>query len=113
LGSADERVCIWIDNLIVIDQWSSLSGTVVETREAFLFQEQSQPHLLEIEYRQETGNYALDLRWNRITNLTTNVTFDRIPASNLFTLIPFANSPYETVAQPTTESGKCATNRCV
>ena len=102
----------FVESLVKIDN-EKIRKDEEQTREAFLFQEQSQPHLLEIEYRQETGNYALDLRWNRITNLTTNVTFDRIPASNLFTLIPFANSPYETVAQPTTESGKCATNRCV
>ena len=107
LGSADERVRIWIDNLIVIDQWTSLAGTVLQTHKAFAFKEESTPYLLEIEYRQETGNYSFDLRWNRISNLTTNVTFDRIPASYLFELIPFADSPYQTLAQASTESGKC------
>jgi len=113
VGGTDERVRMWIDNLVVIDQWNSLHSTSITSPAAFLFQDVSTPYMLEIEYRQSTGNYSFDLRWNRDSNHSSIVTFDPVPASHLFTLKPFADSPYDTVAQSSFEFGEYAAYTCV
>jgi hypothetical protein len=106
VAGKDERMRVWIDNLAVIDQWSSLAGTAFETAGAFVFQEANEPYSLEVEYKQLTGIYSFNLQWSRVSNLTYNGTFDPIPSANLFSFLPFADSPYDTTSQPSSESGK-------
>ena len=112
VGGVDERMRVWIDNLVVVDQWSSLAGTSARTAGVFSFQEVDEPHFLEIEYKQPRGlgsMYNFSLQWSRVWNITHNVTFDPIPSTNLFSFLPFANSPYSATSMPSTESGKFST----
>ncbi len=105
VSGADERVRMWIDNSLVVDQWNSLSSTTIQGFQAFYFKEVFTPYVLEIEYSQSVGNYSFDLRWNRVSNQTSDLFFDIIPSSNLFLQHPCAKSPYDTFVKPSVESG--------
>ncbi|MGB1595189.1 MAG: PA14 domain-containing protein, partial [Promethearchaeia archaeon] len=100
---------MWIDNLIVLDQWTSLQSTTLQSADAFEFQDINEPYSLELEYRQYTGNYSLQLLWGVFSNSSNSTIFDAIPSSRLFSILHFGASPYDAFAASSTELGRYST----
>ena len=61
MRQVDERVKLWVDNTLIIDQWTSLQaiaprGTVNVTESNRLYQ-------IEAIFKHEQGDASADLRW--------------------------------------------------
>jgi hypothetical protein len=104
IGDFDERVRLWVDNVLVIDQWASMSyvwnaysaeGSVstcwwvsasVELPAARTMYE------IAVEYRQTEGNYRAVLQWEAQT-----VRRRTIQAGDLQQLAAISGSPFAVV----------------
>eukprot|EP00960_Hanusia_phi_P058256 763832-Hanusia_phi.AAC.2 len=78
VGGVDERVKVWMDNSIIIDQWVSIS-TLTPTA-TVLSKSSITPFLpIEVKYRQISGNAKFEFRWSYLQNPSRIV-----PSSDLF-----------------------------
>ena len=58
LTSVDDRVRLWVDNVILLDQWRSLSNITVHTE---IVCEQTELRRLQLEYKSDTGSSGIRL----------------------------------------------------
>jgi hypothetical protein len=98
----DDRVKLWLDNILVIDQWTSLhsaspTGTLGLDVSGRLWN-------LDVEYKHisnETGTF--DLKWK--LNVQSGSAFTNVPSTKIFTASPVAGSPFPSRVWPTDQSG--------
>jgi hypothetical protein len=65
VSDIDERARLWVDNTLIVDMWSSLSGTEGSgTIGLWMAQEY---YAIEIEYKQETGSMGFSLLWQSLS----------------------------------------------
>jgi hypothetical protein len=73
----DERVKMWIDNALIVDQWTSLRST--EGSATWGFANANSFYDIRIEYQQQTGSMGLQLQWKRDAEA-----FVAVPSTRLF-----------------------------
>ena len=76
MDGADERVRLWIDNQIIVDQWNSLAGTLAT---GTIYLTENVLYDLKNEYKDLANDATLRLRW-----LSDKQSLQPIPSANLF-----------------------------
>ncbi|EKX45208.1 hypothetical protein GUITHDRAFT_139132 [Guillardia theta CCMP2712] len=78
VGGADERVKVWMDNSIIIDQWVSINS--LSPSATVLSKSAITPFLpIEVKYRQISGSAKFEFRWSYLQN-----PFRIVPSTDLF-----------------------------
>ena len=86
INSADERLKLWVDNSILIDQWSSLKALDVSGTIGTWVQDTY--YSVQVLYKEEVGAHSIQLKWT-VPSATT-VT---IPSTHLFSAYNAEASP--------------------
>ena len=73
---SDERVKMWIDNALIVDQWTSLSCT--EGSATWGFANANAFYDIRIEYQQQSGSMGLQLLWKRNAEAFVTVSSTRL-----------------------------------
>ena len=74
LGDPDDRVKLWIDNSLLINQWSSRGPAVVHSG-TFNLAEAGMYYDLKMEFKETSGQQAVELQWQ--VEPTATVTIDQ------------------------------------
>ncbi|KAJ1464333.1 hypothetical protein T484DRAFT_1758176, partial [Baffinella frigidus] len=93
MRQVDERVKLWVDNSLIIDQWSSLQtvaprGTVNVTESSRLYQ-------MEAVFKHEQGDAAADLRWQ-----SKSLGLQDVTSNSLFQAYAIKGSPSAVYSHP-------------
>ena len=86
INSADERLKLWVDNSILIDQWSSLKDLDVSGTIATWVQDKY--YSVEIQYREEVAAQSMLLKWT-----VPSASSVKIPSTHLFSAYHAEASP--------------------
>ena len=74
VSEADERVKLWVDNLLLINQWASLAGTVVSGTIDFPVANGTFYHLI-MKYKQLSGlQHGVTLKWSSLNLASEPIT---------------------------------------
>jgi hypothetical protein len=92
LAAADERVRLWLDNSLVVEEWSSLSSLVPS---ATFSMTASTLHEIELEYQNRAGSYGFRLLWTGTGTRGRSL----VPSSSLHTALHIASSPFALTVQ--------------
>ena len=76
LNDIDERVKMWVDNALIVDQWSSLHTTGGSA--TWGFANANSYYDISMEYQQHHGSMGLQLLWKRHDEAFTVVSSDRL-----------------------------------
>ena len=96
-----DRVKLWLDNRLIIDEWSSLSG--VSPTGTVGLDESGRLWNIVTEYKHETnGTGTFRLMWKLNAGVGT---YTVIPSANLHTSAPVRSSPYQSRVWPAAVSG--------
>ncbi|EKX45209.1 hypothetical protein GUITHDRAFT_139133 [Guillardia theta CCMP2712] len=98
LLSVNDRVRIWIDNFIFVDQWDSLQSLTLQSNYTF---KSTSLFYFEADYSTSTLSSGLSLRWK---NALVTEGFVSITSNNLFFSYPINASPYKTTVNPSISS---------
>jgi hypothetical protein len=105
LGSPDDRIRLWLDNVLVLDQWASLgasapTGTLAVPEAGYFF-------VLDLHYRHANASApaALSFEWSPTAPPARAATFEPVPSQYLFAAVPVAASPYAAFIAPAATSG--------
>eukprot|EP00960_Hanusia_phi_P015712 462786-Hanusia_phi.AAC.1 len=98
LLSKNDRLRVWIDNIIVVDQWNSLQS--LQSHLNYTFKSTS-IYFLEADYSTSDVSSGLSLRWK---NALLAEPFVSIPSNNLYLAYPIDASPYQTTVNPSISS---------
>jgi hypothetical protein len=93
IAGADERVRLWLDNVLVVDEWSSLRSLLPS---ATLGMMASTLYEIELEYQNPTESYGFRLLWTGTGTQGRSL----VPSSNLYTALHIASSPFALAVQP-------------
>jgi len=95
----DERVRLWVDNSLIIDSWTSLSGT--ETSGTYLFALANDFYDITIEFAAQppgTSSTGLTLKWENDNNMGGNPTSKGVVRTDrLFQNYEIYGSPFTTI----------------
>jgi hypothetical protein len=89
---ATERLRLWVDNVLILDQWTSLDGIVRSGTVQFSMGKQYYDLLLEYKNTNLSGPSALYLSW--ASNGPFTVPLAKIPKSSYLTREDIAGSPF-------------------
>jgi len=120
-GSSDERVRLWVDNVLLIDQWDSyqtITATSFSATFSLAYSEQTGVQLsdansyfdLRLEYKQFSGDAALKLLFD-YTNVDSTTVSSIIPHTKLFMKRDILGSPFPPFA--ILSSSTCSTTSTV
>jgi hypothetical protein len=94
ISGNDERVKLWIDNKVVIDQWTSLGGLNLKGKK-FINANLSNWYPVELKYRQYAGDARLELQWS-----APSISNTIIPSMNLYQSHVLNGFPIENLNEP-------------
>jgi len=77
----DERIKMWIDSALIVDQWTSLHST--EGSATWGFANANSFYDIHLEYQQHTGSMGLQLQWKREDEI-----FSMVNSARLFLPVP-------------------------
>ncbi len=96
-----DRVKLWLDNRLIIDEWSSLSG--VSPTGTIGLDESGRLWDIVTEYKHETNQSGtFRLMWKLNAGVST---YTVVPTAKLYTSSPVRSSPYRSRVWPAAESG--------
>ncbi len=98
LKEADERVRIWVDDTLIVDQWSSLSSLSPQGYATFACPAGNVDHAFRIHYSDRSGARGLRLLWS--TQGEGVVRRELIPSDRLAIHVTASPAPYNVVVRP-------------
>ncbi len=101
--TSDDRVKLWLDNRLVIDQWTSLHG--VSPTGTIGLDESGRLWDIIVEYKHAPSNQSaiFNLKWT--LNTATPRTAAVIPSTHLYRSAPVGSSPYQSRVWPASQAG--------
>uniref|UniRef100_A0A7S0EWB6 PA14 domain-containing protein n=1 Tax=Hanusia phi TaxID=3032 RepID=A0A7S0EWB6_9CRYP len=92
----NDRVRLWIDSELIIDQWSSLASSIPSG--TFSFPVENEYYQIQVLYRQSAANRPDELQF--VYNSSNGVPFSQISSSRLFTASHVQGSPFTITVNP-------------
>jgi hypothetical protein len=103
LKETDERVRVWVDDTLIVDQWASLSSLRPRGYATFACPAGSFDHAFHVQYSDRTGARGLKLLWS--SEGEGVVKEQVIPSERLAVRAAVVSSPYTVTVRP---DGMCA-----
>jgi hypothetical protein len=96
VGGADERVRLWVDNVLLLDQWSSLSRAKDWLDARPLSLTSSTAYAVRMEYAQRSGTFSAALAWSSATSRVATA----VSGSSIFAPHAVGGAPFSARVLP-------------